>query len=243
MDDNMGKILERVRKMLRLANDSAATDGERDNAMRMAHATLAKHNLSMADAEARGATAEERRLDKQVETLCWPWMRTVSFGIAKLFFCEYFFARSRKNYVRHFYIGRESNVATASEMSAYVIASIQREANAHKKRGGDPLSFCKGAAARIHERCRALRAEAERASQSSAAPGTAIVLASVYATEQAANKAYMSSELGIGKLKTSVSRQRRAESGDYYAGVKHGDSINLNRQLNGGATSQRRIGQ
>lgn len=38
---DMSRILQRVRKMMALANDKAASDGERENAMRMAHATLA----------------------------------------------------------------------------------------------------------------------------------------------------------------------------------------------------------
>jgi len=37
--------------MLRLANDAGASEGERHNAMRMAHATLAKHNLDLASVE------------------------------------------------------------------------------------------------------------------------------------------------------------------------------------------------
>ena len=49
-DDERNKILARVRKLLNLANNAAATEGERDNAMRMAHATLAKYNLSLAEA-------------------------------------------------------------------------------------------------------------------------------------------------------------------------------------------------
>ena len=48
----MNPILDRVKKMLAIANDSAASEGECDNALRMAHNTLAKHNLDMADLNA-----------------------------------------------------------------------------------------------------------------------------------------------------------------------------------------------
>ena len=45
----MEKILDKVKKLLAVANNEAATEGERDNALRMAHNMLAKHNLAMAD--------------------------------------------------------------------------------------------------------------------------------------------------------------------------------------------------
>lgn len=36
----MNPIVEKVRKLLNLANDESASEGERDNALRMAHAFL-----------------------------------------------------------------------------------------------------------------------------------------------------------------------------------------------------------
>jgi hypothetical protein len=51
------KILSRIQKMLALANDLAATEGERDNALRMAYNLMAKHNLDMVTVEARNPTS------------------------------------------------------------------------------------------------------------------------------------------------------------------------------------------
>ena len=45
-------IIEKIKKLLALAADSGATEGERDNAIRMAHGLLAKHNLDMAQVTA-----------------------------------------------------------------------------------------------------------------------------------------------------------------------------------------------
>ena len=53
-EEDKARALARVRKMLALANDAAATEGERENALRMAHATLAKYNLELAEAVERG---------------------------------------------------------------------------------------------------------------------------------------------------------------------------------------------
>lgn len=237
------RALERVRKMLALANDTRASEGERDNAMRMAHATLAKHNLSLVDVENTG----EKRVDLGLETLCWPWMRSTASGIAELFFCKYFFVHTRKNYVKHYFIGRLSNATTASELSQWVINSIAKEATRAKREaiyaGSDfVVSFCKGAAHKVHHRCVELRAEAERASQ--AAPtvtstGTALVLASVYKLELEANSDYLRDTLKIN-LKSSASRERRSSTEGYSAGAAFGARVSLSRQL-GGASTMRQL--
>jgi hypothetical protein len=56
-------VLERVRKLLALGTNAGATEGERDNAMRMAHALLAKYNLDMAQVQMEtGEVSEDRRV-------------------------------------------------------------------------------------------------------------------------------------------------------------------------------------
>ena len=240
------RALERVRKMLALANDAGASEGERDNAMRMAHATLAKHNLSLVDVDA--SSGSEKRVDLGHETLCWPWMRVTANGIAELFFCKYFSVKTRKNYVKHYFVGRLSNATTASELSQYVIKSISKEAARAKSdepfAGSDfVLSFCKGAAHKVYRRCAQLRADAERESQANPtirATGTALVLASVYKQELDANSDYLRDVLKI-TLRTSVSRQRRASADAYNKGSAFGSSVSLNRQVGGSSGGQRQI--
>jgi hypothetical protein len=97
MDFDKAKILSRVRKLMALANDAGATEGERDNAIRMAHATLAKYNLSISEVEASGKTTDEKRvIDNDLRTIAHPWIVTVMHGIAALYFCEYLSARQRR---------------------------------------------------------------------------------------------------------------------------------------------------
>lgn len=241
------RALERVRKMLTLANDAGASEGERDNALRMAHATLAKHNLSLVDVGS--ATGGEKRVDLGLETLCWPWMRTTAHGIAELFFCKYFFVRTKKNYVKHYFVGLMSNATTASELSQYVIDSIAKEA-ARAKRGTPyagsdfVVSFCKGAAHKVYHRCAELRAAAEAASQATptvTAAGTALVLASVYKRELDANSDYLRDVLKI-KLHSPATRERSASSAGYHAGAAFGARVSLNRQV-GGASKMKSLQQ
>lgn len=67
------RILERVRKMLALANDEAATEGERDNALRMAHNLLMKHQLSMEDVENHAKDKDDPRGHFKGDGWSMPW--------------------------------------------------------------------------------------------------------------------------------------------------------------------------
>ena len=227
------KIISKVRKMLALAGDAAASEGERDNALRMAHNILAKHNLSMAEIEATTGEAGEARGSETCETRNQPWARKASMAVGNMLFCSYFFSRSsRAGKVTHNFVGREGNAKTAADLSAYVVNSIMSEANKEWKKQADPgpwwTSFCKGAADRVWERCEEIRKAAERDS-SATSTGTSLVLASLYASELAANKAYITNSMGL-KLVTKASRQKRVGDG-YGAGKAFGSGISLNKQV------------
>lgn len=233
MSDEMKKVMERVRKMLRIANDAAATEGERDNALRMAHATLAKHNLSLSEAERDGAAPEEAREKGTFVGRDYPWMRTTVYAVAGLFFCEYVYCLLRSGKVAHYFVGRASNIATAQEMSQFVISSIDREATRWSRENGTGgtgwRSFCKGAAYRVAERCAEIRRSAEKAPAPVASTGTALVLASVYAAEKAANEALMAQM--FGKLREGRNRQRNTDAYAHAAGREYGDRVSLNTQI------------
>lgn len=230
------KVLLRVKKMMALANDAAASEGERDNALRMAHATLAKYNLTMGEATAVGQ--EETRLSNNIEGKNFPWMRTTANAVAKLFFCHYFFSTLSGGKVRHYFVGKEANVFTAMSMAQYVIDSISKEGVREAKANGDTASgtywrsFCKGAAHQVYRRCIEIQTTAEKAP---AVPGTALVLASVYASEAAANAAFIRDQMGT-KLRTGKNRERNSSWGAYESGRQYGNKVGLNRQVGGGGS-------
>lgn len=235
---NKDKILARVKKMMALANDAAATEGERDNALRMAHATLAKYNLTMAQAEKAGEKSQEQRLEGVLKKKSThPWERTVANAIAKLFFCEYFFILRTGRETLHYFVGKESNVATSEGMFEYVVKSIDKEAQkVAKEQTGNPSgtfwrSFCKGAAYAIYERCKEIRANAEKPA---ASPGTSLVLASVYASEKIANDHYIALHHRVREV---TSHQRTPDYSAAAAGKAFGNKINLNNQIGGPTTS------
>ena len=218
------KIINRVRKMLNLAKDSAASEGERDNALRMAYATLAKHNLSMAQVE----IPEEKRTDEKVRIRTRMWMVTVNNSVAKLFFCNLFMAK-RGQYIDMTYVGKEGNITTAKELAEYLCASILREGKETGFGQADLVSFNKGAAQCIWTRCQALRAEAEAAPAQGSA-GTSVVLASLYRSETAANDDHIRTALGI-TLSDSKTRKATIRTSAFRAGQEFGSTLNLHRQV------------
>jgi len=232
-EQETARVLSRVRKMMAIANDGAATEGERDNAMRMAHATLAKHNLTMIEAEAAGAEQQEARDVGGTTSRDQPWCRSVANSVSKLFFTYYFFQRSHtRGKVEHKFVGRLSNVETAREITDYVIKSITAEANRRWKQQPDPgpwwTQFCKGAALSVAARCTQLRADADKTEGDG--KGTSLVLASHYAAELEANKKHIADVLEM-KLKFGKDRQRHTAGSGYADGREFGAKVGLDRQI------------
>lgn len=226
-------VLAKVRKLMRLANDAGATEGERENALRMAHAFLAKYNLDMAAVAASDPAQNEKREDSShVMGAMPPWARQIAFGCARLYFCQYYFSGRAKE---HHFIGRHSNVVTASEMAQWLIEAVRKEASAYVRANGGgrsaSTSFATGAAMKLFRRCEELR-KASITPVAAAAPGTALVLADFYKTEETANREFLRSA-GIHLRSRSVGATAR-DSGAYVSGAAFGGSLNLNRQVTSG---------
>ena len=230
------RILNRVRKMINLANNAGATEGERDNALRMAHATLAKYNLELVqdDGAPTSQQAGEPREQQEETFLGYPWARQVANAVAALFFCEYYFAGIPGTArVQHNFIGRYSNATTAREMSRYLVESIHREARAYQRASGVALqsqytSFAGGAMRKIRERCEALRVEAERPAPTG---GNGMSLVVVYNDEAAANTKFLQST-GV-KLRSANSATITRDGYAALAGAAYGARVSLDRQLGG----------
>lgn len=231
------EMLNKIRKTLALANDAGATEQERETALRMAHALLAKHNLSLAQVEQSGSEPDERRGVKETTFYGPPWARIVAMAVAKLCFCEYVTQPGRRvNETRHYFIGRESNAVTASELSRYVIESIKRE----KTRTGGGVSFANGAAHAVYHRCMAMIEEAKAVKPAPASTGTALVLADIYASEHKHNRVVIAAKWHGGLRSGRVgSRSRDGEA--YRRGQSYGQSVNLNRSV--GGSRQKQIAQ
>ena len=222
-------MLEKVRKLLNLANDKGATDGERENAMRMAHKLLAKHNLTMAQVEATGQKTEKRILGCMT-FYGRPWAQVCAQSIARLFFCEYVVGTAKRAAdTRHFFIGKESNAITAAEMARYIVDSIRREARRHMRDSGGgnihARSFAMGAAAMIAKRVDDMLRE----SSTQRGDGKSLVLASVYDQEQRENQRFQAEHM---KMKKGHARGKdEIEADAHAAGREYGRNVSLHRQV------------
>lgn len=233
------RVLSRIRKMLALANDSGASEGERDNAMRMAHATMAKYNLDIAMVEDAGGKVEgEERGVLRAVFYGRPWARQVANSMAELFFCSYICSTHKKaKMTQHCFVGRHSNAITAREMASYLVTSIIKEARQYRVLGNAACrSFSIGAAVSIRRRVDKL---IEERSQEKATPGTSLVLASLYSREAAANlvvyeKAFPKTQ------KTRSGKEVNSDIG-YAAGREYGENVSLSRQVEGPSAPRGRL--
>jgi hypothetical protein len=239
------KILARVRKMMRLAQDAGATEGERETAMRHVHATLAKYNLSLGQVEASDEAANEARERLRKAFLGKPWAIQIAAAIARMYFCRYYYSTMGGNAgptqkAMHTFVGRHSNVITAQEMAEFVVGCVNREAQRFQRkiggRYGEYRAFAQGAAEKIRLRCYQIQKESEEKGViddpellTQSTPGTALVIAGLYKTEDEANKQYLQKigvELGKGRS------QSYAEGyGARIAGREFGSKVSLNRQV------------
>ena len=232
----MNPILDKVKKLLTLANNAGATEGERENALRMAAGLLAKHNLDMTDYHAH--VQQEDREDHTNATFGMMWCKQVSNSVAKLFFCKYYFGKKiNGTKIEHHFVGKTSNAATAALMSEYVISSILSECRKRWKHNLAPesRSFSMGAARVIAERVEDMIKEAKPEGSDS----TSLVVVGLYKTELEANMAFL--EAGGTSLIRAKVRQTSVIGSAYAAGKEHGGTIGLNAQVT--KTNQLRIGK
>ena len=231
----MEKIINKVKKLISLGTNDGATDGERDNAIRMAHGLLAKHNLSMVDLE----ESIEERVKQFSEYSTVPWTGTAANAIAKLFFCYLYMENKPANEKgtgskrKYFFIGKESNVITAILMADYIIKTIVKE----QKKNGYSRSFCNGAAQKVAQRVLEIINSATIQDGESTCTDLAII--SIYKSEEQANKEF--AEKTAGKLVAAKSRATANNASDYLAGNAYGNGISLNGQISGSKSKTQRL--
>lgn len=252
------RTLDKIRKLLAMANDERGNEQERETALRQAYALCAKHNVDIAGV---GSTQAQEQREEQVVTMSvYPWARGIAHSLASLFFCAYYFQRGAGKSAKHAFIGKQSNAVTASEMAHYIVTSVFKELRARygSETSPEARSFAMGVDTAIRVRCRDLRRAAEEAEKAAAAPkaaatmesedgttiqlaapttGRALVLASLYTSEAKANEEWLAEH--VGPLKTQADRTKDVKISSYAAGKAHGSKISLSRQVTGTSAAKR----
>jgi hypothetical protein len=222
------RVLEKVRKLLRLANDARGNESEASNAAEAAARIMRQHGISTATIEAGGGEGERRTQETEggVARGRAPWMPELMRTVAQSCFClcevEFSTPEGDRQLRMSFRLyGRESAVASAFALADYLKDVIWRLS----KNAERPHYFRMGCAERLGERVRenhemALanqRAEAERQSREAAArakhpgawhTGTSLV---VILEDYAEKEHEANEELRLG-LKPGTLARRRAEA-------------------------------
>jgi Protein of unknown function (DUF2786) len=223
------KILERVRKMLTLANNEGATEGERDTALQMAHNLMAKHQLDLLDVVDHIKDKEDPRMHFQEEGWNLLWTQQIRMSVAKLFGVKYFLGR-KINATRgtHHFVGRESAAKTAMLLCDWIVRDSLRKADKFGVHRLNPKgrAFGVGVASMLSLRVgEMLKKKGEEIKETT---GRDLVL--IQEDEKSANEDYIEDVLGI-KLKSRSLRRTRIDIDGHAAGMAHGKTINLSTQL------------
>jgi hypothetical protein len=178
------KTIYRIKKLLALANDKGATEGEAAEASRGAFALLAKWNLSLDSVENSAKDEEEPVETVTAEKSFYAggdrWAIGLYQKVAELNFCEYFFnnncyltnAKGKKVLgVRHNVVGKRSNVIVSHHMADYLLEAVKRLAREDMKaqtfesenqRAHYEYGFRYGCSVRLQQRITAMIEEAKK---------------------------------------------------------------------------------
>lgn len=196
--------IDKVTKLLALAKDKSATQGEVENAMsrlwrswrRAARTRPTRMRSVMTRRRAAGGGL-------------YKWQRTVWQGVSKLNMCVYFSIRglAKGEKYENRLVGRPENVIMATVMGEYLQQTIERMAAEWAKERGynsrfvrEAVIYREGMAAQIDNRLWYLRHEREEAArkakeeaknQPTPETGTALTLVDVLGSEQDLNEDYL----------------------------------------------------
>ena len=142
LTDKQQEAITRIRKVIALATNKGATEGEADNASATVVRLLATHNLTMEDVNTH-ASPGQIMTDGDTITEGDDWRCFLAASTARLYFCEYHAEQVFpdppedgainvdhllgliKPRYRHCFSGREHNVVVAKEMFRYFVTTVE----------------------------------------------------------------------------------------------------------------------
>lgn len=202
-DTNLNtNIIEKIKKLLAMANDARANENEAAVAMQRVQEMLASYNLSMAQVDSFKVKDEkDAREGRQKTTMeksaMYEYQRTLMRYVADAHYCLYFVGEKNAyneksgKYMRrkhHVLVGREGNVITATLMFEYLNSTIEKlamEVYPHPMNlSKSALSWKGGCSTRLSQRLYEKRIKADQEQEERAheaaknSHGTALVLLS-----------------------------------------------------------------
>ncbi len=251
------KTIYRIKKLLALANDKGATEGEAAEASRRAFALLAKWNLSLDSVESGGTKDEEEPVEtvaseKSIYAGGDRWAIGLYQKVAELNFCEYFFnancyvinEKGKKVLgVRHNVVGKRSNVIVTHHMADYLLEAVKRLApedmKAHRfesegQRANYEYGFRYGCSVRLQQRIAQMIVDAKKGEMTEDSGANLPALRNLYDENQQILDAYMQEH----HPNLKVNRRKAKWSEAAAQGFRKADGISLNQQVDGQAEAK-----
>lgn len=170
------KIIDKVRKLLALSKDGAATEAEAALAAARAAEIMEAHGLEMFAIERSGGEGEARGNHQQSSSF-GAWYEALIKVVCESFFCHVVVEQTGKKHMRFQVVGRKSAVVSSVEMYEYLRKTVWRLG---RESGVDnPRLFRHGCAERVIERIRErhretlVRQQREAEAARAASPGGA----------------------------------------------------------------------
>ncbi len=235
MDALQSQVLDKVKKLLALAK--SPSEAEAAAALAKASVLLAKYGLSMAEVQQEEDVQEAVLLEKKRLRV---WESFLVSVVCKATFTEALHYRTQ-SVGRILLIGREVNIVTARELFTYLHRLVLILGRAHSPSIAHVDSFRQGLVQRIGERLAEQYREGQGTEQrtdkdqqkdaeSASGAGTTALVMQADAAAQVENHEFIKQKYG---RTTTRKTGRRVEADSYHRGRAVGDTVNLDRQIEG----------
>lgn len=118
----MDNIRSKIRKLLAMAGDVAASENERAFAMKKAQELIEEHNIEMGSIEDAADHVVLTKGSIFVKNMKYPYHRLIGAWVAKLYDCQHFIY---KDVGGHSYWGANHSVEAAEETFLWVVAQVE----------------------------------------------------------------------------------------------------------------------
>jgi hypothetical protein len=229
MDSTTAPIIEKIKKLLALANSS----NEHEAALAASHAQrlLSEHNLAMADIEAANKPDKADRVETTLSKTLPKWLRHLSAGVSSAFDCRTVHYPSTGKMT---FIGVGADVQIAAYTFVYLNRTVRRLCGSYMKHNVSPAlanrhselmrqSYYLGAVSTITTRLKVQKFQTPITSG-------ALVPVKEGLITQAMNE--------IGNLRTVRSRKSYIHPDAYTTGQDDGRRVGINKGIGGGATNK-----
>jgi hypothetical protein len=247
------EIIEKIKKIMRLAQNAGATEGEAAAAMSKVQEILAQHNLDMSQIDMTDKDAEPIAGHRgRVTNKNNKWEIDIFAGAAKLNFCSYYTINigdynGRIVKLQHVVVGKPVNVMATELLVEYLLSTVNKMAKEYSVTGHCILAaqlaktsiamavhrFKQGMARQLRHRCIALVAQRSAAPTKTSDGRNLPALADAYEASQKEIQAFIQQNVEGLVHKT---HNLRGVSAAFGAGKEAANTVNLDKQI-GGTTS------